>query len=199
MCDARRRQVGQRDACFDRGVLEVTRQWPRRVVIDRGLGAAGRMCEHARCTTSRSKRRGARKPTEIQAQPTARLAPERQETLAGSTVPYRKSEYPRVPTSPLGYAMAVLVGGAVTLVLAFLWAFFGLASGCLSFLDQPTDPCWLHRDGWGLLLCPVVGVGGALLLYRLGRGRMTSQLHAAAGEPRPTQPRDQGPSQAARG
>ena len=99
-------------------------------------------------------------------------------------MPYRKSEYPIVPTSPFGYAMAILVGGAVTLVLAFFWGFFGLASGCLSFFEMPADPCWLHRGGLGLLLCPVVGLGGALLLYRSGRGRVTSQQAAASDAPR---------------
>ena len=50
---------------------------------------------------------------------------------------FRKSEYPRVPTSGLGYAIATLVGGAIAVVTWFFLAFFGLASGCLSFLDTP--------------------------------------------------------------
>lgn len=87
---------------------------------------------------------------------------------------FRKSEWPKVPTTAIGYVAATLVGAAVSLVLCFFVVFFGLGMGWLSFLEASNpDPSWLRQH---LLLvfsaCAVVGTVGSIMMYRLGRGRM---------------------------
>jgi hypothetical protein len=89
---------------------------------------------------------------------------------------FRKSEWPKVPTTAIGYAAATLVGAALTLVLWFFVFFFGLSMGWLSFLEAPdAEPSWLRRHMFLVLsACAVVGTVGSIMMYRLGRGRMAS-------------------------
>ena len=89
---------------------------------------------------------------------------------------FRKSEYSRVPTTGLGYAMATLVGGALSVVVWFFVMMIGYSEGWLQIMHLPgEEPPFLNRHGSLMFaVCVVVATGSTILIYRMGRGKMAS-------------------------